>query len=104
MNYKYNITHKLDGKKTVINFKNKKSLIKHLNTHQDNINQLECVYINFSAVSLPLKATVWYNHPEPSKKQTTTKNVKKTRKKSARSKEISAEKRRMKKFIKRLES
>lgn len=102
MNYKYNITHKLDGKKTVINFKNQKSLIKHLNTNQDKINDLVNVYINFSAVSLPLKATVWYNQPQTVKK-TAVKTVKKTRKKSARSKEKEAETRRMKKFIKRLE-
>jgi hypothetical protein len=103
MKYKYNITHKLNGKKTTINFKNEQSLIKHLNTHQNKVNKLENVYINFSAVSLPLKATVW-NEQSKVKAVEVMKPKKKPRKKTARSKAKAAEKRRLRKFIKQLES
>lgn len=59
MAYKYNITHTISGKKTVINFKNKDYMLQYLDNNQDKINELERVYINFKAISLPLKATVW---------------------------------------------
>ena len=105
MNYKYNITHRVSGKKTVINFKNKKSLLKDLNDKTDKVNRLDNVYINFAAISLPLKSTVWYVDPDVHKIVTTpvVSKTKSTKTKPTMSKKKLAEHRQLKRFIKRLE-
>ena len=58
--YKYNIKHKVDGKTVVINFKNKESMINHLDKNKDKINKLVAPVVNFKSVALPLKSTVWH--------------------------------------------
>ena len=62
MSYKYNITYKQGKTSKAINFKNKHSMLKYLNTSQNKVNKLQHVTLNFSSVSLPLKATVWNDH------------------------------------------
>lgn len=62
MSYKYNITHKQDKVSKTINFKNKQGMLKYLNTNQKKLSKLQHVMLNFSSVSLPLKATVWNDH------------------------------------------
>ena len=62
MKYKYNIKHKQDGRVTVVNFKNKDSMLKYLETNRDKVNNWSSPVLNFSSVMLPLKQTVWYNH------------------------------------------
>lgn len=101
MQYRYNITHSVSGKKNVINFKNERSLVKYLNQKSDKVNELERVYINFAAVSLPLKSTVWFKGTTTV--STVTAAPVKTKKKNARTKKKEAEHRRLKRFIKRLE-
>ena len=105
MKYRYNIAHSVSGKKTVINFKNKKSLEKYLESKYDKVNELERVYINFAAISLPLKSTVWYVDPNPVTVTPTPVNTKPkpANGKPAVSKKKQAEQRRLKRFIKRLE-
>ena len=105
MNYKYNITHRVSGKKTVINFKSKQSLLKHLNSKYDKVNKLDNVYINFAAISLPLKSTVWYVDPDAHNIATTpvVTKTKSTKTKPTMSKKKLAEHRQLKRFIKRLE-
>tara|TARA_R110002167_G_scaffold65261_3_gene184394 strand:+ start:368 stop:553 length:186 start_codon:yes stop_codon:yes gene_type:complete len=61
MNYKYNIHHKEINKKQLINFKTKKSMITYLNKNIIKVNKMTNPVINFGAISLPLKVTVW-NH------------------------------------------
>ena len=62
MKYKYNIKYKQDNRVNVINFKNKTGMIKYLNNNKDKINKWSSPVLNFAAVMLPLKQTVWYNH------------------------------------------
>ena len=62
MKYKYNIKHKQNGRVQVVNFKNKTSMIKYLNGNRDKINKWTSPVLNFAAVMLPLKQTVWNDH------------------------------------------
>jgi hypothetical protein len=109
MKYRYNITHSVSGKKTVVNFKNERSLLKYLNSKRDKVNEMERVYINFAAVCLPLKSTVWHvdstvteqvTEPVPEPVKTDTKP---TVKKPTMSKKKLAETRARKRLIKRME-
>ena len=59
MTYKYNIKHKKQGKVETINFKNKKSMLKYLDSNMDKLNKLISPVLNFGPVMLPLKQTVW---------------------------------------------
>lgn len=58
--YKYNIKHKVDGKTVTINFKNKESMINHLDKNKDKISKFVSPVVNFKSIMLPLKQTVWY--------------------------------------------
>ena len=102
MKYKYNIRHRVDGKVSVINFKNKESMIRYLDKNTSKINKLTAPVLNFDSVMLPLKQTVW-NESSTAVKPTVTTKKKTPRKKTAREIEKAAEKRRLKRFIKRLE-
>tara|TARA_B100000575_G_scaffold127846_1_gene101884 strand:+ start:127 stop:318 length:192 start_codon:yes stop_codon:yes gene_type:complete len=62
MKYKYNIKHKQKGKVQTINFKNKDTMLKYLDKNKDKINSWSAPVLNFAAIMLPLKQTVWYNH------------------------------------------
>ena len=62
MNYKYNIKHKQKGRVVTINFKNKESMLKYLDTNRQKVNKLASPVLNFAAVMLPLKQTVWCDH------------------------------------------
>jgi hypothetical protein len=62
MKYKYNIKHRVNSKATTINFKTKSSLLSYLNKNTSKINKLDAPVINFGAIMLPLKQTVWYNN------------------------------------------
>ena len=105
MNYKYSITHRVSGKKVMINFKNKQSLLKHLNSKYDKVNKLDNVYINFAAICLPLKSTVWYVDPDAHTIVTTpvVTKTKSTKSKPVMSNKKLAEHRQLMRFIKRLE-
>ena len=61
MTYKYNIKHKTDTGTTVINFKSKKSMISFLDTNTTKINKMKSPTLNFGAIALPLKNTIWFN-------------------------------------------
>lgn len=60
MKYKYNIKHKVKGKMTTINFKNKESMISYLNKNKDKISKFVSPVVNFKSIALPLKQTVWF--------------------------------------------
>ena len=60
MNYKYNIKHKQQGRVATINFKNKESMLKYLDTNRHKVNKLTSPVLNFATVMLPLKQTVWF--------------------------------------------
>ena len=60
MKYKYNIKHKHQGDVTTINFKNKESMIKYLDTNKQKLNKMISPVLNFAAIMLPLKHTVWF--------------------------------------------
>ncbi len=62
MKYKYNIKHKQDGRVAVVNFKNKDSMLKYLETNRDKVNSWSAPVLNFSSVMLTLKQNVWFNH------------------------------------------
>ena len=59
MKYKYNIGFQEQGKKTSINFNSKDGMIKYLNKNINKINKLTRPVLNFGAIALPLKTTVW---------------------------------------------
>ena len=61
MKYKYNITHKVNGKSTRINFKSETSLVKYLNQNSSKLSILTNPVVNFSQIALPLKTTVWFD-------------------------------------------
>ena len=103
MKYKYNIRHREDGKVSVINFKNKESMIRYLDKNKSKINKLTAPVLNFASVMLPLKQTMWNESSTAVKPTVTTTKKKAPRKKTAREIEKAAEKRRLKRFIKRLE-
>ena len=60
MKYKYNISYLEEGKKTSINFNSKDGMITYLNKNTTKINNLKSAALNFGAIVLPLKQTVWY--------------------------------------------
>ena len=60
MKYRYNIKHKINNKTEFINFKNKASMIKYLDKHKAKLNLMHSPALNFGAIMLPLKQTVWH--------------------------------------------
>jgi len=62
MKYKYNISYKEEGKKTSINFNSKDGMITYLNKNTTKVNKLRNPILNFGAVALPIKSTVWNNN------------------------------------------
>ena len=60
MKYKYNIKHKQDNKVETINFKNKSTMIKWMDKHKTKLNKMHNPALNFGAIMLPLKQTVWH--------------------------------------------
>ncbi len=62
MKYKYNITYKNNNKVEYINFKNKTTMVKYLDKHKTKVNNMKAAALNFGAIMLPLKQTVWYNN------------------------------------------
>lgn len=60
MKYRYNIKHKVSGKVEIINFKNKRTMLKYLDNNKHKVNQLESPALNFGPIMLPLKQTVWH--------------------------------------------
>lgn len=63
MKYKYNIKHRGDSGVETINFKNKDSMLKYLDSKSKVLNDLQAVTLYFNTIKLPLKQTVWYNKP-----------------------------------------
>jgi hypothetical protein len=59
MNYKYNITYIENSKKQKINFKKKIAMILYLEKKKKELGKYNQVKVNFGAVSLPLKDTIW---------------------------------------------
>jgi len=57
--FTYNIAHKSNNRKQVINFKSKHNMVTYLDKHAVKLNKLDHVILNFGAVSLPLKTTTW---------------------------------------------
>jgi hypothetical protein len=62
MKYKYNISYQEEGKRTSINFNSKDGMITYLNKNTNKINELTKPVLNFGAIALPLKTTVWRNN------------------------------------------